>query len=296
MITPFITIGLTAYNAQETVERAVFSAMAQVWPKDKLEIIIVDDASDDLTSQVLKKFRNQEGIELIRLPENKGVAAARNKIIKKAKGEFIAFFDDDDVSMPLRLQKQYHTLQMYDSMAICHTDRLRLYPDGTHELEQSYQCKGDNAHLVAERLLLGMHLNRYEGSLATCSQMGSSVLYRDILFDENLRRSEDTDFCIRAALKGIDFVCVNEILVHQNITQSHDKSPSQEQYYILCMLKKHKSFIDKYKMYEFLYLWTQTKYGFANKDWLEAIQQALKLFIYFPFKTARKSIRSLLRV
>ena len=92
---PLITIGITSFNSIRTINRAVNSALEQYWRP--IEIIIVDDFSTDNGYKILEKMAdNFPEIKVFRNSKNEGVAFSRNKIIKKAKGEFIAFFDDDD--------------------------------------------------------------------------------------------------------------------------------------------------------------------------------------------------------
>ncbi len=109
MAGPLITIGITCYNARETIERAIRSAQRGDW--DPIEILVVDDAGTDGSAAIVEAMaRDDARIRLIRHPVNRGVAAARNTIIGEAQGEFIAFLDDDDEMLPDRLRLQYSLL------------------------------------------------------------------------------------------------------------------------------------------------------------------------------------------
>ena len=106
---PLITIGVTCFNAEDTITRAIKSAQNQTYPN--FEIVVVDDTSTDNSIEIIEGMQKQDQrIFLHRHHENQGVASARNTIIEKAKGEYIAFFDDDDESIPERLSKQYERL------------------------------------------------------------------------------------------------------------------------------------------------------------------------------------------
>src|ERR1017187_8926944 len=127
-----ITIGITSFNAEETIAVAIESALAQDW--DHLEIIVVDDASQDRTAGIAEEFRKQHlQLRLLKNPFNSGVAVTRNRIIQEAQGDFIAFFDDDDVSAPDRLRRQYERIVAYEkdfakgAPVICHTARRQRY-------------------------------------------------------------------------------------------------------------------------------------------------------------------------
>ena len=102
---PLITVGLTCYNAVDTIDRAIASAIAQDWPS--FEIVVVDDKSGDQSlSRIQAWAARDQRIRFEQHETNRGAAAARNSIVRLAKGEFIAWFDDDDESHPSRLRVQ----------------------------------------------------------------------------------------------------------------------------------------------------------------------------------------------
>ena len=93
--TPLVTIGVTSYNSEKTIERAIRSALAQRWPA--IEVLVVDDASTDTSPTILKRLAAEDSrLGVLFRQQNGGVAASRNAIVQNAGGEFIAFFDDDD--------------------------------------------------------------------------------------------------------------------------------------------------------------------------------------------------------
>jgi len=91
------SIIIPAYNREKTLRRCLTSLGNQDYPRDKFEIIVVDDGSSDGTVQMLsnlaKKYRNLRYIKQFR----KGPASARNLGAKHARGEIIGFTDDDCV-------------------------------------------------------------------------------------------------------------------------------------------------------------------------------------------------------
>ena len=104
-----VSVIITAYNVECYISRAIDSALAQ--QNVQLEIIVVDDASTDGTSDIISKYSsnpppNGEGIiKSIKLPTNKGPAAARNAGIALATGNWIAILDGDDAFEPDRLAR-----------------------------------------------------------------------------------------------------------------------------------------------------------------------------------------------
>ena len=88
---PLISIGITVFNAADTIERAVRSALTQTWRP--IEILIADDCSTDKSNKILENLKSQhDAVRIIKNDRNMGVAFSRNRILDEARGEFIVFF------------------------------------------------------------------------------------------------------------------------------------------------------------------------------------------------------------
>ncbi len=99
-----VSVVIPAFNAETTIERAIASAGRQT--ELRLEIIVIDDASSDQTSTIVAEAAKSDArIRLLRQPANAGPAAARNRGITAAKGDWIALLDADDSYLPERLAK-----------------------------------------------------------------------------------------------------------------------------------------------------------------------------------------------
>ena len=84
---------VAAYNAERTLARCIESILAQDFPKDEFEFIIVDNNSTDKTSEIIKHYPVKYLFE-----KKRGPAAARNPGIAAARGKFIAFTDSDCIA------------------------------------------------------------------------------------------------------------------------------------------------------------------------------------------------------
>jgi len=92
---PFISIIVPSLNAENTIERCIKSLIDQEYPKNKCEIIVVDNNSQDATLILLQKYGNWITV----LHENEqGSYRARNKAISYAKGQILAFTDSDCIA------------------------------------------------------------------------------------------------------------------------------------------------------------------------------------------------------
>lgn len=269
-----VTIGIPAFNAAATIRRAVHSALAQSWRP--IEIVVVDDCSGDATSEMVTELaaRHKE-IRVFRHETNWGVAVARNRILAEAQGEFVAFFDDDDESLPERVQAQWMRIVDYERQfangapVICHTARLLLYPDGSQRIAPTMgQCERRAAPgglPVVERVLLGKRLRDGYGACPTCSQMARLSTYNIVGgFDSKLRRCEDSDLNIRLAMLGGHFIGISRPLVLQNVTKTSQKTLAEEYRNIVALINKHRAFLDRIGQFEFCLRWIN-----AKQAWLE---------------------------
>ncbi len=96
-----VSIIMPAYNAEKYIAGAITSVLQQTYPY--FELIIVDDASQDRTVEIVCSF-NDERIKLIRHETNQGPGGARNTALEVAKGKWVTVLDADDQYLPNRLE------------------------------------------------------------------------------------------------------------------------------------------------------------------------------------------------
>ncbi|WP_224490271.1 glycosyltransferase family 2 protein [Robertkochia flava] len=102
-----LSVTLAAFNVQDFIQESIGSILNQTF-KD-FELICIDDASDDLTSQVLKEYAEDDNrIKLILKKENQGLAVARNESLELATGKYILFLDGDDIYDNTLFEKAVH--------------------------------------------------------------------------------------------------------------------------------------------------------------------------------------------
>ena len=89
---PFMSVVIPVYNGSVTIGRALTSLLAQDYPSDRYEIIVINDGSSDDTAQVVAMFPD---VRYVELPQNMGIPAAQNAGLAAAKGEIYVAFNDD---------------------------------------------------------------------------------------------------------------------------------------------------------------------------------------------------------
>lgn len=117
-----VSIITPLYNAEQYIGETIQSVLNQTY-KD-WEMIIVDDASTDHGIEIVRQYsdslRTAHRIKLMENHKNLGVARSRNRAIRKAKGQYIAFLDSDDLWMYEKLEKQISFMKKQD-IAFCYS-------------------------------------------------------------------------------------------------------------------------------------------------------------------------------
>lgn len=194
---PHVSIVIPTYNRAAYVATAIKSVLIQSY-KD-YEIIVVDDGSTDSTRDVLEPYRDRI---LYLYQENKGVSAARNTGIQKAKGEWIAFLDSDDEWMLNKLAIQMQYVQNYPK-ACLHAANLILIKPQQGEINLYHTMGFDKVvgkFLLVDRPLI--YLLQYTCAFPSTVLAKKSALLNAGLFDESLSLHEDTDLFYRVSLEG----------------------------------------------------------------------------------------------
>lgn len=153
---PVVSVIIPAYNCSKTLERAVESVILQDLP---LEILIIDDASDDNTQDIMKRCKarwecDSISFKLIFNQKNQGVAASRNSGVNLAETEFVAFLDSDDWWLGGKLSKQLDLLKKTNA-PLCTTGREFAENDGT----PTGRIVGVSEKISYRRLLYGNCIN-----------------------------------------------------------------------------------------------------------------------------------------
>lgn len=112
-----VSIITPSYNAEKYIAETIKSVQNQTYTL--WELLITDDDSIDNTCAIVEKFIVKDSrIKLFKLSENSGPATARNHSISKAKGQYIAFLDADDIWLPKKLELQLEKIQKYKA-SVC---------------------------------------------------------------------------------------------------------------------------------------------------------------------------------
>lgn len=200
MTSPLISVVLPTHNRASLLKKAIDSVLLQT--ERDLELIIVDDASTDQTSELLNEFVKIDArIKVIKNKVALGGGGARNAGIFASKGKWVAFLDDDDEWFKNKLSLQLEKINLSPSAVACSCDYEHHYPFG---LIKKFVLPD---RITLNELYYGNSLGG--ASMCLCSR---NILLSIKGFDTKLKSGQDWDLWVRLRAQGQVVVC-NEPLV-----------------------------------------------------------------------------------
>ena len=187
-----VSIMMPAYNAAAYIQAAVESVLAQTYTH--WELIVVNDGSTDATAAIVGVFRDAR-IRVFEQP-NRGEAAARNRALLEARGEWLAFLDSDDQFLPEYLEKTLDFLKGRPDLDAVYTDGVYIDLNGKGFGKLSDQRRGPFEGSLLEPLIRASDVF----GPPICVLLSRQVLLdHPTPFDERIVIGPDWDFFTRVA-------------------------------------------------------------------------------------------------
>ncbi|MFW5890932.1 MAG: glycosyltransferase family 2 protein [bacterium] len=214
MSKPVISVIMTSYNNESYIGEAINSVLNQTF--ENFELIVVDDASNDKTDEIISNFSDSRLI-YYKNANNQGFPAPnRNYGLEQAAGKYIALIDADDVWKKDKLEKQLELMKEYQIDAVCTNYIIKYERDQKLIQKKTY----NNSFLVDLNTLLASNIIA-----------NSSILFRKSIineignFCEDRNIIEDYDYWLRlAALKPNSILMHPEPLIYYRV---HDEMTSK---------------------------------------------------------------------
>lgn len=206
----FLSVVMPSLNSSLTIEAQLRALLAQSWSGD-WEIIIADNGSTDGTRAIVERYcANSPRLRLIDASARRGAAYARNAGVRAARGEVVAFCDADDEVTPDWVAAMASALERHDFVA-SRMDVTKLNPEWLAKSLNNVQGK------ELRRTFYPPYL-KHAGS----SGMGIKRAIHETVggFDESLPQREDTDYCFRLQLQGVDLFFASDALIHVRYRES----------------------------------------------------------------------------
>lgn len=188
MDNPLVSVIMPAFNAEDFIETAVESVIAQTY--SNWELFIIDDASTDATFSKAENLEKQDSrIKILQNQNNFGTGISRNNGIKAAQGDFIAFLDADDQWKPKKLQIQLEIMQQQDA-SVCFSSYLQIDENGNsrNEIIEALTT------LTYQKLLKSNYLGNLTG-IYSAKKLGK-------IYAPEIRKRQDWALWLEAVKKG----------------------------------------------------------------------------------------------
>ena len=223
---PHVSIIVLTYNGSDHIKPLFNSLMDQSYPKDRTEIIVVDNASTDKTLDILKE--NYPSVRVVSLEKNIGFAAGNNRGIVYAKHDLLVFLNQDTVCDADFLKSLVRVMVADKTIAASNPNIVPLESEHVGSIDRTLYL---NALHLCDLSLFGYGRNRrLEGKAIHDAKLLSGcafIIRRDVisklgyLFDEQLwMYAEDTDLSLRIHTIGERICAIRDSLVYH----IHDRS------------------------------------------------------------------------
>ena len=196
---PLISVLMPAYNSELYIAEAIESILNQSY--QNIELIIFDDGSSDKTRQVIQSFDDPRIVKILS-NQNYGVVRARNDMIDRASGQYIALMDADDIADRTRLEKQLRSLEAGEC-DLCGSAQWVL-DESSGKIKKS-KDKFTDADL---RSLLSVYCG-----LCNSAMMGKAEIFKRFKYDTTILTSEDYYLWVVMAAAGYRFLNLHERLI-----------------------------------------------------------------------------------
>jgi len=268
MNNPLVSVIIPTYNNAHFIGRALQSVVDQTY--ENWEVIVVDNHSIDNTDEVISSFNNAR-IKVLKIHNNGIIASSRNKGIRSAKGEWIAFLDSDDWWSANKI-----------NIILDYVDKSDVFV--AHPLKKIYNNKIKKINENDSTTCLPRSYKDLVvkgNSISTSSVMVKASVLNEIgLFNESKEyvASEDYDLWLRISYSGIRVRCVNQQLgyyrIHDNNYSSQDIQKYKSMYLVI------KSNIDMEQL------------NFVNRFYVSILLSDLSYIIATNFKKSKSKFKA----
>jgi glycosyltransferase involved in cell wall biosynthesis len=185
---PLVSVIIPTYNRIDFLVQAIDGVLGQTYTN--YEVLVADDGSTDGTADRLRQYGSP--VQHLRLEHAGRPSATRNRALAVARGDLVAFLDDDDIWLPAKLERQVALLQREQDLGMVYTNACFLDEEGKH------------SEPVLDRHRL-RHGHVFDDLIANCFIHPSTVVMRRGIgerigwFEESLECIEDYDLWLRVS-------------------------------------------------------------------------------------------------
>jgi len=200
-----VTILLAAYNRLEMLKESVASAVGQDLPC--IEVLIVDDGSDDATRQWLDDTASGDPRVRVIHQAHSGIAAARQRGVENSEGEFVCILDSDDILFPHALTRIMAAFDRRPDVGLAYCNILIRMPDET-VIGRAYPRFSTNAEMIRATLTRPVVPFKHSG---TTFRRDKALTLGG--YDRGLAAKVDVDLFLKFLANGVPLLLIEEPLL-----------------------------------------------------------------------------------
>jgi glycosyltransferase involved in cell wall biosynthesis len=196
---PLVSIIVPVFNGEQYLRKSLDSILNQTYAN--IEVIVMDDASTDLTSEVVGSYGNR--VSYYRQPGNRGIYGNMNDGIDKARGEFIAIYHADDIYHPAIVEREVQFLERYPEAGAVFCQDIFIDAEGNETGRLRIPPEAAGSRPLDYRVVINCLLT-YKNHLFVCPTcMVRTSVYRDVgvYRDVEFRNTSDLEMYLRIARK-----------------------------------------------------------------------------------------------
>jgi len=220
--TPLVSVLVSTYNNSETIETSINSVLSQTY--DNIEILIIDDGSEDDTYLKLKNFKNNK-LKIFKNKENIGLTKSLNFLVNKANGHYIARHDADDISLPDRFSFQINSM-ISKNYEVSTTRAMNL--------ASNIKLPGKSFYLP-KKLVMKIKNPFIHGTL----MIKKSILVKIGCYDERFYYAQDYKLFSDLLKNRIEILNLNKVLYLLNMNNNISTNFKKEQNYFANCVRKN---------------------------------------------------------
>lgn len=236
-----VSVVIPVYNVEKYLEECIESVLKQKKMKDRIEILLIDDGSSDSSVEICKKYSNTFSNVTLITQNNSGVSEARNNGIKNARGKYIMLLDSDDTLSRSTVKNLFSFFEdNYDYIDIV-TYPIIFNQNGhlVKQVRYDEYTKGTGVYDVSKFIYLNQ---------STINIMFKNEGENTLLFDKNMKLSEDQNFCTELIMRKekIGFV-KDAVYYYRRHGAGVSQSINSPYYCFEDIIKYNENLLEKYK-------------------------------------------------
>ncbi len=241
---PLVSILIPLYNAEKYFVETMESLLAQTYKN--IEMIIIDDGSTDNSLQIAREYESQHSYIKVYTQKNSGAQVARNRAFELSKGEYIQYFDADDIMHPEKIASQMEALREYgfkdDTVA---TGKWTKFIDSIENVVFKDKIIYKN---YDDRLLFLSESWSNTAVFVSPSWLISRELHLKVgKWNERLIRSQDSEFFFRVAYNSNKIIFVENSMVYYRKGISNSTSRNRSSAAIWSVLDSYDTYYNTVK-------------------------------------------------